>query len=364
MEKLSLSLGEVASKVKLVAEPALEAWSRSLNGTVSEELLDFFKQRIRSAVCQLDTGIVAKIAQGDISLSDDAVAPQVLLLDREEYGLMKGELERAFREEIRHLDFDASEGELAEYQIGLLIHVLEDSIAVSFMSALFNVADRLEREKALIRKALGDVTETLERDRQRLAFDLHDGPAQALSSALLQADMLDDLLSSKEAQVELTSLKSIISQCLHELRTSIYTLKPQSMSQKGLVAMVKGYAKQLSARTGIDVEVVVENEERPLLEVVEINIFRVIQEALGNVAKHARASRATVTITFNEARVSCRVEDNGVGFDNRSLVHRAGGLHGYGLISMRDRIGQFLGDFNVESRRGLGTRVAFSVPLS
>ncbi|HCG99499.1 MAG TPA: hypothetical protein DE036_06850 [Actinobacteria bacterium] len=364
VEKLSLSLSEVASKLKQVSEAALEVWTKSLNGTIDEELLDFFRRRIRSAVRQLDNGIAVELAHGDMLLSDESVAPQVLLLDRHEYELIKGELAKAFQEQVYRLDFDAQEEELAEYQVKLLIHVLEDSIAVSFMSAIFNVAGRLEREKALIRKALGDVTETLERDRQRLAFDLHDGPAQALSSALLQADILDEMLSSKEAHAELASLKSIINQCLHELRTSIYSLKPQCMSQKGLMAIVKGYAKQFSARTGIDVAVVIESTERALPEVVEVNVFRVVQEALSNVAKHARASHVTITMGFSKTHVRCCVEDNGIGFDGKKSTSRARGLYGYGLTSMRDRVGQFLGEFDVESRRGAGTRVVFRIPLT
>jgi len=362
--KIALSVSEVALKLKQVAEPALDAWSKSLNGAVSDDLFEFFKQRIRFAVSRLDDGITAELVKCDMSPADDVVAPQVLLLDRHEYQAIKEELAKAFQAQVKCLDFDTSEEELAEYQVKLLIHVLEDSIAVSFLSALFNVADRLEREKALIRKALGDVTETLERDRQRLAFDLHDGPAQALSSALLQADMLDEMLSSKEAHAELASLKSIINQCLHELRTSIYSLKPQCMSQKGLMAIVKGYAKQFSARTGIDVAVVVESTERAVPEVVEVNVFRVVQEALNNVAKHARASRVTITMGFSKTHVSCRVEDNGIGFDGKGPTSRARGLYGYGLTSMRDRVGQFLGEFDIESRRGAGTRVVFRIPLT
>jgi len=363
VEKLSLSLEEVVSKLKMVSEPALENWSRSLDGVISGELLEYFKQRVKFALCRIDRGLITELNRNELPLEGDDIAPQVLLLDAKEYKLVKEELSKAFKEQIDFSYLETFDKQAAENQIQLFVQVLEDAIAINLMSALFNLAERLENEKRHIRKALDDITETLERDRQRLAFDLHDGPAQALSSALLQADILEDMTQSAEAKEELESLKSILGQCLHELRTSIYSLKPQSMLQKGLVAKIKGYVKQFSLATGIEVDVLVEQKEPELPEVIEVNIFRIVQEALNNVYKHAQASRACIKVIFSESKVSCIVEDDGVGFDVSGQGDHMKGLSGYGLISMRDRVGQFLGTFCVDSKLGEGTRITFSIPM-
>jgi two-component system sensor histidine kinase DegS len=231
------------------------------------------------------------------------------------------------------------------------------------MSVLFNKAEMLEVEKQSVRKTLCDVTRLLEKDRQRLAFDLHDGPAQALSSALLQADILEDLIASAEAKRELASLKSILGQCLQELRTSIYSLKPQCITKKGLVPRIKAYAQQFSSRTGIKVDIAIESKEMELPEVFEINIFRVIQEALNNVHKHAHATQAVISITFSESILFCSVEDNGTGFNIGARSSRTKGLGGYGLASMRDRVEQFFGTFKIDSQLGKGTCISFSIPI-
>ncbi|HZD59435.1 MAG TPA: sensor histidine kinase [Anaerolineae bacterium] len=357
------SLNEVASKLKMVSEPALDQWSKALERTISGELLEVLRQRVQFTLHRIDRGFALELSRAESSLDNDGIVPQILLLDRDEYQLIREELSKAFKEQVYSSDLETCDKQMAESQIDFLIHILEDSVAVNLISALFNLVEGLEKEKHYIRKILSDVTEILEKDRQRLAFDLHDGPAQALSSALLQVDVLEDQVSSEEAKKELAYLRSILDQGLYELRTSMYSLKPQSMSQKGLIAKIKGYTKQFSSRTGIEVAILVEPEERELPGVIEVNIFRIVQEALNNVYKHARATHVVIKIFFSESQVSCTIEDNGIGFDASSRSSHMKGLTGYGLVSMGDRVGQFLGTFNVNSELGKGTRIGFSIPL-
>lgn len=357
-------LNEVASWLGIISESALDQWAQSLRGDISDEVLDYFKRRIRFFLARIDHGFIVDLeqAEGPFAIHEDEFE-QMLLLGKESYQRMRDELSRSFKGQLKGMGLDSHEKQRIENQIDTLVRILEDSIAVSFMTALFNLASRLETEKQTISKTLCDMSQLLERERRRLAFDLHDGPAQLLSSALLQADILEDLIASAEAKRELASLKSILSQSLQELRTSIYSLKPQSVSQKGLVAKVKGYVNQFSSRTGIQVDLLVDSKERELPEFLEINIFRVIQEALSNVHKHAQASHVVINVAFNALKVLCSVQDDGVGFNSGGCEKQAKGLSGYGLDSMKDRVEQSLGSFEVESESGKGTRVKFDIPL-
>jgi len=222
---------------------------------------------------------------------------------------------------------------------------------------------RVEAEQKTAGEMFRETTWLLERERQRLAFDLHDGPAQALSSAMLQADMLDDMVESKEAKKELESLKAILNQCLKELRSSIYSLKPQSLSKNGLLASISGYLKQFSLRTGIEVELITRCKENNLSEDIQVNVFRIIQEALNNVYKHSKADQAIVHIEFGRSKISCSVEDNGIGFEVYDCRNGSQDLGSYGLMIMMDRAKQLQGSFKIESEHGKGTLVKFSIPL-
>lgn len=363
MEKLSLSLDEIISKLEMVSELALDNWTQSVDGAVDSELLGFLEQRVRTALRRINGGCAIDLSESEPSLADEGVAPRILLFDRDEYLLMKEELSKAFRKQIGFLNLDAYDKEVAESQISFILQMLEDSIAVNLMSALFNLQQRLESERRYIKDTVSNITKIFEGDRRRLAFDLHDGPAQTLSSALLQVDMLEEMVASSEAKEELASLRSILRQCLHELRTSIYTLRPQSMSQRGLVAKIEGYTRQFSSRTGIEVDTIIEPQEKELPGTIEINVFRIVQEALSNVSKHAQASRVSIRVVFGISRLSCTIEDNGSGFNYGGDNNTTKELDGYGLISMRDRIRQFLGTFYIDSKPGKGTRISFNIPL-
>lgn len=363
MEKMTLMSEKIASQLRSVSEPALENWSESLYGIVGDEVLEYFKGKVRRILEHPSNELSHEPTKaGGVRSSDNPSRP-VLLLDEVIYRSMREELSKTFGQQLRLTGLGDNDLQVAEKQIDALLHAIDESVELDLMSELLREASKLDNEKRYIKKTLYNVTQLLERDRQRLAFDLHDGPAQAISSAILQADILEDLVASAEAKRELASLKSILGQCLQDLRMSIYSLKPPAISRKGMVARIDDYVKQFSIRTGIKVEILVNSEEREIPEVVEINVFRIIQEALSNIRKHSRADNCIVNVMFSDAEVSFSIDDNGIGLDADDLGNRTDNINGYGLISMRDRVGQFSGVFEVSSEAGKGTCISFSIPL-
>lgn len=351
------------TKLKDISKPALDRWSKLLDGALSDELIDYFKRRVWVILNSIDYDLGAECSLTQTVKPDELLRLQILSLEKGKYQAMIDGLLEAFKEEIKLLNLDIWDNQLALSQVELLVKVIEESIAIDLMPALFYQAKKLELERQNVVRMLREVHCLLERDRQRLAFDLHDGAAQTISSALLQTDILGDLVGSAEAKRELESLKNILSQCLHELRISIYSLRPQSNSKQGLNLRLKEFVKQFSSKTGIEVNLHIQSKEKEIPADMQVSVFRVIQEALNNIHKHAHATRARIDISFGDSSINCSIKDNGIGFDVESQDRQVKDLGGYGLVSMRGRVEQFFGTFKVSSMPGEGTCVIFNLPL-
>ena len=198
-------------------------------------------------------------------------------------------------------------------------------------------------------------------ERQRLARELHDSVSQALygiSLGTLTARRLWERDRPDDAQEALAYAHSLAETALTEMRSLIFELRPESLEQEGLVAALEKQAAALRTRDGIVVDANLCTEPEASLPVKE-TLYRVSQEALNNVAKHARADRVTLSLTQNGGRLTLAVRDDGRGFDPRQPF--PGHL---GLRSMRERVEQVGGQFTLESTPGRGTEIRAEVPLA
>lgn len=197
-------------------------------------------------------------------------------------------------------------------------------------------------------------------ERQRLARELHDSVAQTLYSIALGARTARTLLDRDPAKAAepMDYVRSLAEAGLAEMRALIFELQPKSLENEGLVAALTKQADALHARHGIDVHLSVCDEPSMSVEVRE-TLYRIAQEALHNIVKHARASQAEVQLTCGDAAIILEVKDNGLGFDPN------GPFPGHlGLRSMRERAERMGGTFEVESAPGNGTRIRVLIPRS
>lgn len=212
----------------------------------------------------------------------------------------------------------------------------------------------------------GQIVKAQEDERRRIARDIHDGPAQALAGLILRIDICRRLLDSdpRKAVAELDELKEHLKESLQEVRGIISDLRPLALDRLGLTAALRAYLEGVAGRSGLAAVFTVTGEERRLPSVLEVTIYRLVQEAVNNVRKHARADTVTVTVRFQADRVEATVEDDGVGFDVEA-VRRGGGEH-FGLAGMRERVDLMDGTIEISSPagRGRGTRVSFSFPVT
>jgi signal transduction histidine kinase len=200
-------------------------------------------------------------------------------------------------------------------------------------------------------------------ERQRIARDLHDSVSQSLFSTTLHVRTAQHALaregldSTGTVGQELSEIGQLTRGALAEMRALIFELRPGALAEEGLVASLTKQASSLSAREGLVIEVHGPGERLPLGPEVEEQLYRLGQEALANVVKHARARSATVRIAVRDDAVSIEVSDDGRGFDPAAV-----GREHFGLRSMRGRVADLGGRLEVMSAPGRGTVLRVEVP--
>ncbi len=215
------------------------------------------------------------------------------------------------------------------------------------------------------RDASRQVFQIIEEERMRIARDMHDGPAQSMANLVLQAEILERLLdrNPKQLVTELAEFKNSVRNALEETRQLIFDLRPMTLDDLGLVPTLRKFIKEYGDRYGLATRFNVVGQERRLPGNTEGVLFRIIQEALTNVHKHARAKMAEVTMNLQPSRVSVTVKDDGQGFDvarTEANLHKNKNL---GLLSMRERAELEKGTLEIRSQPGRGTEVKVEIAL-
>ncbi len=195
-------------------------------------------------------------------------------------------------------------------------------------------------------------------ERQRLARDLHDTLAQAFVSIMMNLDAALGHLESRpeQAAFHLHQAREAARAGLEEARRMVWALRPRPLEEGSLVQALRTWARNWSRNTGVALRFAVSGRPVPLPPEMEEALLRVMQEALTNVAKHARAHQVQVTLSFLDGEVLLDVADDGVGFDLAAAQHR-----GYGLASMQERMRAVGGTLEIESEPGHGTTVTARV---
>jgi signal transduction histidine kinase len=206
-------------------------------------------------------------------------------------------------------------------------------------------------------------------ERQRMAREIHDTLAQGLTGIVTQLEAARQTTSDAERERRIDNAKRLARDSLAEARRSVQALRPQALENSRLPEALSGEVARWSATSGVAGEVETTGEARALHPEVEVTLLRVAQEALANVAKHAGASRAGVTLSYMEDVVSLDVRDDGAGFAvaerNGYLAGEAQGdpaAGGFGLIAMRQRVSRLAGQLEIESEPGAGTAISASLP--
>lgn len=243
--------------------------------------------------------------------------------------------------------------------------------AFNAMTAALEVADHERTERDQMRAGyISGVINAQEAERQRIARELHDSIGQALTSMLISLKVAQQAADSAERERRLDTLRETVSRTLDEVRTLAWQLRPSALDDLGLVSALEHYIADYSQRYGIQADFTATGLWHGELAArlpheMETALYRIIQEALTNIARHAQATTVSVFMDRRAASVRVIVEDNGKGFDPTAQDHAANGQGrvSLGLQGMRERAALFGGTLEIESRPGEGTTVIAELPL-
>ena len=217
----------------------------------------------------------------------------------------------------------------------------------------------VDLSKRVSQDSVRRVVEAQELERARLARELHDETGQALTSILLGLKPLEQSAESAEAREALESVRELVISTLQNVRRLAVELRPSALDDFGLVPAVERLTETFREQSGLRVDLEAQLGEVRLPSDTETTLYRVIQEALNNVIKHAGASRVSILLQRKKNAAVAVVEDDGSGFDPRD-----GRPDALGLVGMRERVSLAGGRLQIESTPGSGTTVVAEVPSS
>ncbi len=232
-----------------------------------------------------------------------------------------------------------------------------DALAATF-NHMLTTLDELSKSRA------AQILRAQEAERKRIARELHDETSQALTSLLISLKVLEnDLADRPAAQEQVSQVRALAHETLRAIRNMSIDLRPSALDDLGLLPALRWYIREYQQKVNITVDFMVSGfHERPGNE-IETALYRIVQEALTNIARHAQASKVVITLTEDDGHAHAVIQDNGKGFDEAAHFKVPAAKRGLGLEGMRERVMLLSGTIDIASRPGAGTTIELDLPL-
>ncbi len=227
-----------------------------------------------------------------------------------------------------------------------------------------DITRRKEAEEAL-RGLPRLIRAAQEAERRRVARELHDSVIQILSSVKFRLQAMEEKLIDKHRTAWRNTLKAQVhlEKAIQEVRRISRNLRPSELDDLGLAPAVRSLCSEFGERTGVAVDLAITKLPKTLPNEMELNLYRIIQEALGNIEKHSRASRVSLRLGREASQIRAVIRDNGRGFDPQAPHSKKGKPSGMGLVDMRERAAFVGGRWQLRSAPGTGTEIVVEMPL-
>jgi two-component system sensor histidine kinase UhpB len=239
-----------------------------------------------------------------------------------------------------------------------------DPDAGRLAEAINSMLDRLERRTLELRALTERVISAQEEERKRIARGVHDDTGQALSTLIICLERMQALVPSDAAELaqRLAATREIATRTLEDLRALVYGLRPTMLDDLGLAPAIRWYARSQLEEAGTQLVLLLPDGSARATPEVETTLFRIAQEAVNNIKRHAAAHRVTIELGETPGWLELRVEDDGRGFDVARAAEEALRLRRFGLIGIKERVDLVGGSMVVESRPGRGSRLLARIP--
>jgi signal transduction histidine kinase len=262
---------------------------------------------------------------------------------------------------LNDLETAASRVSAGDLEARVVSSILADRDIARIGSTLNTLLDRLTEDRDRVRRLAAQVISVQDEERARVARELHDSTAQILTAVMLQLGAAARESTSSPLDARIATLRELASEALEEVRSLSHTMHPRVLDDLGLAAALEWLARQTRAQESLDVRVTAADGQPPIPAHLASVLYRVAQEALRNVARHADARNVDVELRREGRRATLEVRDDGRGFNVLDAERRRPGM---GLFSMRERVALVNGRLDVSSAPGRGTRVVATVPLT
>jgi len=236
-------------------------------------------------------------------------------------------------------------------------------VAFDFLNGdLEDISDTLEDMSQ--RSILGRrIIQVQEEERQRIARDIHDGPAQDLTNAVIKTEVCEKLidLDISRAKSEIQELKKILRNSIKDIRGTIYNLHPMALDDIGFIPTIQRYIEDFQSDTKIEVDFIILSKVEIEDNIKNVALFRIVQESLNNIRKHSKATLVKIKIEMTRSNIYLLVEDNGVGFNIQDVKGHNRYEGGFGLLNMQERIELLNGEFEIKSEKNYGTKIIINI---
>lgn len=241
------------------------------------------------------------------------------------------------------------------------------NVVLEYLSGEIGQVTRI-LESAKNRQLLGlKIILAQEEERKRISREIHDGPAQLLANMVLRTEIVERMLIKQDFETvkdEIIDLKHQVRSSLEEMRKVIFNLRPMTLDDLGLTPTLRKYVHDFEEKTKIRAVFETRGKEQRLSSAMEAAIFRLVQEALTNAAKHAFPTYVGVEITYQAQMLKIVVWDNGLGFKVELLEQKNKEHSHFGLIGMRERVELLEGRMEIESAENQGTKIIIHIPTN
>jgi two-component system, NarL family, sensor histidine kinase DegS len=240
------------------------------------------------------------------------------------------------------------------------------SVALSYLEGdILSILEDADKNSEMF---LGiKILEAQEDERKRIARDIHDGPAQHMANVVMKVDICKKIIQSDldEGLKELEDLKASVKVALKEVRGIIFDLRPMSLDDLGLNQTIEENVKKIIQESDIDIQLKLKPMKPEVESIIQVAVYRIIQEVFNNIKKHSEAKHVKVRLDFGSKYLMLIISDDGVGFDVEKTIKQVKTKgYSYGLIGILDRVNQLQGDINIKSSEGAGTTYTVKLPIN
>ena len=227
---------------------------------------------------------------------------------------------------------------------------------------LIHMAHKVQAAQRSLRDYIGVITDAQEDERQRLARELHDDTLQSIIALKQRVQLAQKNASDETSQKSLQELETIAEQTIENLRRTARALRPAYLEDLGLVTALEMLAREMESASKVKVSFQKQGNEKRLAAPVELALYRMAQEGLNNVARHAGATQAELSINFWDDKIEMQVRDNGIGFEAPNTPADFAPSGHFGLLGMYERADLIGARLTIRSMSGRGTQLTIQLP--